>query len=163
MTPYKTRCGWIDLTHVSLTEWTASAADLIVNGKAMILDPTQISLSPSGWSMYLGNRLRRYDGRRTTARAQAKVEQILIHLIETDSDPILLGRERWKLTLADIDSQIQRYQRQVDHYLEQHRQAACQLRAHELPGSLGEVARVLVKENWSKTPDELEETVQMLM
>lgn len=163
MPTHKTRLGLIDLEQITLTEWRAEAKTLKVNGKPCTLDPLHITLSQHSWDMNTWNRLHRHDGGRITTRGREKVEDTLRGLIETQvGDLTIVQRARWEITHKRLLRDLVQLQERTTDLQEHIRKAACQIRAHSLPGAQGEVARVLTREGWDKGPDELEEMVQIL-
>jgi hypothetical protein len=160
---HKTRLGIITVDQVSLTEWRAEAPDLRVNGKGCCLDQTHVVLSQHSWSMNTLSSLRRRDGGRVTARGREKVEEAIRTVIDCEiGDQLIVVKARWELTHQHLLRDRASYEDTLRRLDDRIRNAACQVKAHSLPGAQGEVARVLVRESWDKTPEELEEMVQIL-
>lgn len=163
MGTHDTRIGLVDIDQVSLTEWRAEAPAFVVNGKDHVLEPVHVTLTAHSWDTNTYSRLYRRDGRLVTSRAREKVETIVRGLIEQQvGDLIVVQRARWEIVLKGILRERRNHEEMLNRIGERERHAACQIKAHSLPGAQGEVARVLVRESWDKSPEELAEMVQIL-
>lgn len=164
MTTHKTKLGPVHLDQTGAVEYHVEAPDLKVNGKLCALTRTPVYLTAHGWQVDLYNRLQRHDGGRLTQRGRDKVGTVILQLVQANvTDPLEVEAHRLRLVNRDIEANLRNYEQRLDTLAEQRRRALCDLRAHELPGAAGEIARVLTKEGYTGSPDDLEEMVALLV